>query len=933
MENEKNRRRVKKPRQEWNPHWLLKVFYALWTTTVSVAKIAIGAALTVVLIVLVCGVVFVGTLGDYLQEDILTDAADWSIGDYDIEETSFAYYVDDGGNIQLLQTIYTTTDRQWAELEDIPQDLINATIAIEDKRFFEHQGVDWITTVKACLNMFFGTGDAGGSTITQQLVKNVTGEKSVTVQRKVMEIFRAQIFEREYDKELILEEYLNRIYLGKGCYGVKSAAAQYFGKELQSLTAAECASLISITNNPSLFNPYSETVYKYKGEEKTGREWNRWRQLNVLDQMHQQGYLTDLEYAEAVAEEMVFKSGIEDQDKWSICENEACGYEGIVSTFTAGENGNYYCPQCGSHTSVSTDASQTIYSWFVDALLIDVAKKLAEKDGITEWNDEIKQEYLARIQTGGYHIYSTMDMSVQNAVDAVYNDLSKIPTTSSSQQLQSAIVVIDNRTGDVVALAGGVGEKTDFLGYNKATQAKLQTGSSQKPISVYVPAFESGAASPVTVVKDMPVSNISGAWPKNDNRHYDYSRTVFSGITSSVNAIAVRTLDLAGHEYAYSFAKYNLGLSNLTDNYMTASGQIKSDIGQAPLALGALTVGATVQEMATAYATFANDGEFRESRLFTKVYDSNGRLVLDNTQDTKQVMSDKTVTYINYCLYNAANSGTGGAAVFAGQNIAGKTGTTSSNKDRWFCGYTGHYTAAVWCGYNQPEEIHLTGNTANPAARLWRMVMQPIHQGRSNVALYNGNALQTVGVCLDSGMIATAACKEDARGINRVSYAGCYPEDRPSGTCTKHTSVEYCVTGGGVATEYCHLFAEHEEVEIDSRSLVKLSSEEVAEINWVKNYGLYDTYYGDGYVYYLDGAWHGFDGRADNENDEPYLVCQKHTKQAWEEFETGLGETDPDEIGPGEFDPEFGGDTGNNGGNNGSEGNYEGLIGSGSVNG
>ena len=554
----------------------------------------------------------------------------------------------------------------------------------------------------------------------------------------------------------------------------------------------------------------------------------------------------------------------------------------------------------------------------------------AEKDGITEWNDEIKQEYLARIQTGGYHIFSTMDMDVQNAVDAIYNDLSKIPTTTSAQQLQSAVVVIDNRTGDVVALAGGVGEKTDFLGYNKATQAKLQTGSSQKPISVYVPAFESGAVSPATVVKDMPVSSVSGAWPKNDNRRYDYSRTVFSGITSSVNAIAVRTLDLTGHDYAYSFAKYNLGLSNLTDNYTTASGQVKSDIGQAPLALGALTVGATVQEMATAYATFANDGEFRESRLFTKVYDSNGRLVLDNTQDTKQVMSDKTVTYINYCLYNAANSGTGGAAVFAGQNIAGKTGTTSSNKDRWFCGYTSHYTAAVWCGYNQPEEIHLTGNTANPAARLWRMVMQPIHQGLPNAALYNGNAMQTVGVCLDSGMIATAACKEDARGINRVSYAACYPEDRPAGTCTKHTSVEYCVTGGGVATEYCHLFAEHEEVEIDSRSLVKLSSEEVAEINWVKNYGLNDTYYGDGYVYYLNGAWHGFSGRVDNANDEPYLVCQKHTQETWEEFEASLEETDPDETGPGEFVPDIGGDAGNDGGN---EGNYEGLVGGGSVNG
>ena len=927
MANENNRRRKSKPRQEWNPHWLLKVLYALWTTAVSAVKIAIGAALTVVLILLVCGVVFVGTLGDYLQEDILTEAADWSIGDYDVEETSFAYYVDSGGNIQLLQTIYTTTDRQWAELEDIPQALIDATVAIEDKRFYEHQGVDWITTVKACINMFFGSdSNFGGSTITQQLVKNVTEEKSVTVQRKVMEIFRAQIFEREYDKDLILEEYLNRIYLGRGCYGVKSAAAEYFGKELQSLTVAECASLISITNNPSLFNPYSQTEYKYKGEVKTGQEWNRWRQLNVLHQMYEQGYLTELEYAEAVAQDMVFKSGIADEDKWSVCENTACGYEGIASTFTAGQNGNYFCPICGSQTSVSTDASQTIYSWFVDALLIDVAKQLAEKDGISEWNDDIKQEYLERIRTGGYHIYSTLDMEVQNQVDAVYGDLTKIPTTSSAQQLQSSIVVIDNRTGDVVALSGGVGEKTDFLGYNKATQAKLQTGSSQKPISVYAPAFESGAASPATVVADMPVDYSSGAWPKNDNRKYDYARTVYSGIVSSVNTIAVRTLDLTGHDYAYSFAKYNLGLSNLTDNYVTVSGQVKTDIGRSPLALGALTVGATVQEMATAYATFANDGVYRESRLFTKVYDSNGNIVLDNTQDTRQVLSEKTVTYINYCLYNAANHGTGGAAVFQGQNIAGKTGTTSSNKDRWFCGYTSHYTAAVWCGYNQPEEIHLTGNTQNPAARLWKMVMQPIHQGLPNRALYNGNNLQTVGVCLDSGMIATAACKSDARGLDRVSYANCYPEDRPAGTCTKHTSVEYCVTGGGVATEYCHLFAEHEDVDIESKSLVKLNRKEVQAIKDASRYGLYPVYSEDGYVYYLDGDWHGFDGNANDGVDEPYLICPVHTQEAWEEYEASQEETEPEEITGGDEDT-GNGEGGNGDPNIGNQGGDEGLIG------
>ena len=215
-----------KPRQDWNPGLILKMRYTLGSAALSALKTAVGAAVTVMLILLICGVVFVGTLGDYLQNDILTEASNWSIDDYDLEKTSFLYYVDSDGNIQQLQQIYTTTDRQIATLDEIPQDLVNATVAIEDKRFYEHQGVDWITTVKACANMFFG-GDSqfGGSTITQQLVKNVTEEKSVTVQRKVMEIFRAQIFEKEYDKDLIIERYLNEIFLGKGCYGVKSAAA------------------------------------------------------------------------------------------------------------------------------------------------------------------------------------------------------------------------------------------------------------------------------------------------------------------------------------------------------------------------------------------------------------------------------------------------------------------------------------------------------------------------------------------------------------------------------------------------------------------------------------------------------------------------------------------------------------------------------------
>ena len=879
------KRRRKKPRQEWDPHWLIKLVYTAASVAVSLVKIAIGAAATVLLILLICGAVFVGTLGDYLQDDILKEAGNWSMEDYDLEQTSFIYYVDSNGDIQQLQQIYTTTDRQWATLDEIPEAMVHAAVAIEDKRFYEHQGVDWITTVKACLNMFFGGDEQfGGSTITQQLVKNLTQEKSITVQRKVMEIFRAQLFERQYDKDLIMEYYLNEIYLGRGCYGVKSAAAEYFGKELQSLTPAECASLISITNNPSLFNPYSQSVYMYKGEERDGAGRNRYRQLNVLSEMHNQGYLTDEAYEEAVNQEMVFKEGIADEDRWTVCDNPECGYAGIRSAFT-GEGDTCYCPVCGTLTSVTTSASQHIYSWYVDAVIIDLASYFAEQDG-KSWDtmdENARNVYLDRIQKGGYHIYTTLDMDVQKQVDAIYTDLSNIPTTRSNQQLQSAIVVIDNSTGDVVALAGGVGEKTTFMGYNRATQAKLQTGSSQKPISVYAPAFESGKVTPATVFKDLPISYTDGNWPKNDNRQYQYARTVYQGIVSSVNTISVRTLDNIGLEYGYSFAKYNFGQKNLVEQYPTEY-EIKSDVGLAPLALGALTVGSTVQEMATAYATFANNGVFRESRLYTKVYNSDGELVVDNTQDSRKILSEKTVNYMNYCLYNAANHGTGGAAIFGGQSIAGKTGTTSSNRDRWFCGYTSHYTAAVWVGYDQPEQINIS--TANPAAVLWRKVMQPIHSGLSNNALYNGNAFRTVAICLDSGKIATEACQHDARGIDRVVYVNVYPGDEPTETCDKHIMVNYCAIGGGVATDYCSMFPE---ADVRSVALVKLTEAEVQEIRDAVGVGLNNAYLNDMAIYYDgEGGWFGFRNNVNNPSGGPYIECSLHGPDSWQDYQDSI---------------------------------------------
>ena len=898
--NERNKR------QDWNPHWSLKFLYGLWTVAAAAIKIAAGAVATVLLIAIVCGFVFVGLLGSYLQNDVLSEAG-YSLENVSLDQTSNVMYVDENGDIQLLQQIHTAADRQWATLDEIPEDLIHAAVAIEDKRFYEHQGVDWITTVKACANLFFGGGSTfGGSTITQQLIKNTTGEDSVTVQRKVLEIFRAQLFEKNYDKDTIMEWYLNTIYLGRGKYGVKSAAAEYFGKEIQSLTTAECASLISITNNPSIFGPYGSTfVYKDKGET-TGAERNRIRQLNVLAEMNDQGWITEEEYKEAKAQELVFKSEIAPEDRWAVCANSSCGYEGTVSTFTF-DGYNYYCPECGGVKMIKNDASQEVYSYFVDTVLEDVASDLAKLDGV-DWNSvdkEIRDKYMLRIQRGGYYIYSTLDMKVQNAIDAVYTDLAQIPTTKSQQQLQSGIVVIDNRSGDIVGMAGGVGEKNVHDGLNRATDSKLQTGSSMKPITVYAPAFEVGAISPATVVPDLPVSYTGGAYPHNDNKRYSYARTVLDGIVNSVNAVSVRTLRMIGYDYSFMFAKEKFGISTLTDHYVSSSGKVLNDLGDSALGMGALTVGATIRDMSAAYATFANNGIYREARTYTKVYDSNGNLVLDNTQDSRQILSDKTVNYMNYCLSSAVDRGTGTVAKIAGQNVAGKTGTTSKNRDRWFCGYTGYYTAAVWCGYDQPETIVLTGNGSNPAGRLFRAVMQPLHAGKSAVSLYTLSNSRSYSVCLDSGDSAGSACEDDVRtylyGLKRVDSAYAYRGDGPSDTCTKHVSVQFCVSGGGVATEYCSLMPD---ANIKTLSLVKMTDSEIAEIKAAAAHGLNTGYLVDDYVYYVDRNgdplnWHGFNNNVNDGIDAPYLVCPVHSKEAWEEYEESQRpdetETEPDD--------------------------------------
>ena len=875
MDEKKQTRKVVP--QNWIPPVGLDIAYKIWRVLFAVFKVAVGAAATVVLIIAVAGFVFAGMLGDFLQKDIL-DKASVDLDDLAVDLNSTIYYIDSDGQIQVQQQIDAEMDRQWVSYEDIPQAMIDAAVAVEDHRFYKHQGVDWITTLQACARMFFGDSSVGGSSITQQLVKNTFGDTSITVQRKLLEIFQATQMEKQYDKKVILEYYLNIIYLGQNCNGIKTAAATYYGKELEKLTAAECASIIAITNSPTYYDPYQN---KENNEERTDK---------ILWDMYEQGYLTEKEYNVEKNRDLVLKFGIDFEDKMVRCENESCLYKDTVSTLDVGADGLYYCPSCGDPVSVEQD-STGMYSYHTEAVIKDVAKALAEQDG-AEWTYATQEIYMRRIQNGGYHIYSTMDLEVQKQVEEIYCNLENIPSVRGAQQLQSAIVVIDNRTGDIVGIAGGTGEKTEYFGWDRA-QAELQSGSSIKPLAVYGPAFENGTITPATVVKDLPLHYNDGNWPRNDNWKYNYSRTIYSAVTWSVNAVCAWTLDSIGLDYSYEYAKEKFGLSTLVDEYVDANGEIHTDKNYGPLAMGSQYWGVTVRDMASGFATYANNGVYRQGRTFTKVLDSKGNVVLDNEQKSEQIVSQKTVDYMNYCLVNAVNSGTGTEAKVKGITTAGKTGTTTGNKARWFCGFTGYYTAAVWCGFDQPEGISPT-RVNNPSAVLFKKVMDPLHEDLEDKSLYNSYLMKSVTVCLDSGKIATSACGEDVREISRTDDARVYSEDYPTEYCDKHTLVEVC-SHGGVANEYCKLFAARENqsetdmVTVTKKALVKMTQSEINEIHKASGYGLVDYMKGNEWVYLInwdgtDAVFRGIDGMLDQGVDAPYVVCTEHTKEAWEAY-------------------------------------------------
>ena len=675
--------------------------------------------------------------------------------------SSTVYYQDkDTGEWLELETLYMSgTNRELVTFDQIPEHLINALVSIEDHRFWEHHGVDWQGTAAAIVQTVTGGNTRGGSTITQQVVRDIYDEKEVTVKRKFREIFRALEYEKNHKKEEILTEYLNRVYFGHGCDGIQTAAKTYFGKNVWELDLAESACIVGITNNPSLYDPLRDAEFvQPDGSIKTPRDYNKQRQETILNLMVEFGYISQEECDAAKAEKLIFTDTPEYE--------ELHGDEDGQTSANDGE----------------------VFSWFMDAVYEDAIDLICEARGCTR---EMAQNLL---YSAGYQIYTTLDMDIQNIVDSVYEDTSNFDYPSKNgTPLSSAMTIVDPYTGDVLAMAGGVGEKEGSLSLNLATSRRT-CGSAIKPLSVYAPAIDADLITPGSVFDDYPVrlnDSGTGGYPKNSPVGYSGYITVSYAIQKSMNTVAVRVLNQLGYATSFEFMENKLGF-DLDER----------DIAEAPLSMGGLTYGVTTEEMAAAFGAFANSGIYTKPRTITQILSNDGtEVIVDNPRESNVAMKETTAYLMNKMLRNVVTSGTGTAASFSGMTIAGKTGTTTNNFDRYFVGYTPYYSAAVWVGYKDGGE-KITAN-GNPAAKIWKLVMERVHEGLENKSFPDKPAgIVTVQVCADCGLKPSALCSQDYRG-SRVISVEMQESAVPTETCTCHVEAEFCTESGKLANEFC----------------------------------------------------------------------------------------------------------------------------------
>ncbi len=664
--------------------------------------------LTVVILIIGMIGAIIGTgIGVGMYTAVSTEINDMNLSDLAHNKFSYVMYTDESGRDVELERIRSSVNREWKSSEDISQYLKDAAVAIEDERFYKHNGIDIKRTTGATLKYFLskiGIGDAsyGGSTITQQVIKNITNETDKSATRKVKEMMRAIALEKQLDKDEILTMYLNIIYLANNCYGVEAASKMYFGKSAADVNIQEAATIVGITQFPSRYDPYANPD---ASKEKRNR---------VLAKMLEHEMITQDEYDKAV----------------------------VAPIKLSGK---------------SAYRNAAVSSYFVDQVISDVMTDLQEKMG---YSAEFAEQ---QITNGGLRIYSTIDRDIQEVMESVFEDTSNFPSSSA----ESAMVVIDPYTGEIKGIVGGLGQKTDIRGFNRATQAKRQPGSAIKPIGVYAPAIDSGAATEGTIVNDEELTIGSDKWkPSNSYKGYKGYMTLHEAVGRSANIPAVKVLDMVGINKSYSYLENSFKLSTL----------VSADKNYSSLSLGGLTKGVTVKEMAAAYATFVNSGKYIKPHTYTKVVDVTGNIILENKVVSTQAIKPTTAYIMTDLLKEPVNSsyGTARSAKLPDMPTYGKTGTTNDNYDKWFVGFTPYYVGAVWYGYDTPRSV----GGSNPSVAAWRKVMLKIHENLEEKEIKKPAEIVEAKICTNSGNLSKKTCS------SRIAYFE--NGTQPRKVCSKH---------------------------------------------------------------------------------------------------------------------------------------------------
>lgn len=677
---------------------VIKIILSVFLVGVITACLVMGAFL-----------IYAFSFVDATMEEDLNDLA--------LEFTTTIYATDSNGEFVPYQSLHAEYNREWVSDSDgnIPENLKNAFIAIEDKRFKNHKGVDWKRTISAFANLFFHfySSNQGGSTITQQLVKNLTGDNSSSPARKVREIMRAHYLEERYSKDTILECYLNTVSMAGGMYGVEVASNYYFNKSTKDLELHECAALASIVKAPETYRPD-----KFPDRNKNRRQ-------AVLEEMLDQKLISKEEFDEYYEKELVIIA-----DKKNLQE-------------------------------------LPINSYFVDALIDQVVEGLMDVYGFD------KTHASNNFYNGGYKIYATVNPNVQAAIDQVFYDSKYSYKGKDGALLQGSMTVIDY-DGNVLGMAGGIGEKTSNRGLNRALQAIRQPGSTIKPLSAYAPAIEKDLITYSTLLDDTERYYGKDEYRWKPNNWYNdggyYGKiTVEYALERSCNTIPVALVDTLTTQKCYDFLVGKLGFSNLNAN----------DINYSPLGMGGTNGGVTTFEEAAAYAVFGNGGIYNEPRLYFKVCDHDDKIILQSESNSTIAISEDTATVMNHLLQNVVYGaeGTGRQVkTYLTHKIFAKTGTSNDDMNCWFTGGTPYCVGSVWCGYDTLQKV----NNNDVAKVMWREVMSRIHKNLPEKDFVDSTYAVSKEYCTSTGLLATDACPRKKTGWYKVSNV--------PGMCTAHPS-------------------------------------------------------------------------------------------------------------------------------------------------